>query len=52
VVHEKEVVDGEIIMRVDIYYRFIGRVGNAEGEDLRASKIRRSTKLLREAGVM
>jgi DNA invertase Pin-like site-specific DNA recombinase len=52
VVHEKEVVDGEIIMRVDIYYRFIGRVGDAEGEDLRASKIRRNTKLLREAGLM
>lgn len=51
VVHEKEVVDGEIIMRVDIYYRFIGKVGDAEGEALKAPKIRRNTKLLMEVGV-
>lgn len=52
VVHEKEVVDGEIIMRVDIYYRFIGKVGDAEGEALKAPKIRRNTKLLMEAGII
>lgn len=52
VVHEKEVVDGEIIMRVDIYYRFIGNVGDAQGEALRAPKIRRNNKLLMEAGVL
>ena len=34
VVHEKEVVDGQIIMRVDIYYRFIGKVGSMDGENL------------------
>lgn len=52
VVHEKEVVDGEIIMRVDIYYRFIGKVGDAEGEALKAPKIHRNTKLLMEAGII
>ena len=52
VVHEKEVVDGEIIMLVDIYYRFIGKVGNADGEPLKAPKIRRSTKMLMKAGVL
>ena len=51
VVHEKEVVDGKIIMRVDIYYRFIGKVGDKDGEALQAPKIRRNTKLLMEAGV-
>ena len=34
VVHEKEVVDGQIIMRVDIYYRFSGKVGSMDGENL------------------
>ena len=52
VVHKKEVVDGEVIMRVDIYYRFIGKVGNADGEALKAPKIRRNTRLLAEAGVL
>lgn len=52
VVHEKEVIDGEIVMRVDIYYRFIGKVGDKDGEALKAPKIRRNTKLLMEAGVI
>lgn len=52
VVHEKEVIDGEIIMRVDIYYRFIGKVGDQDGEALKAPKIRRNTKLLMEAGAI
>ena len=52
VVHEKEVIDGEIIMRVDIYYRFIGKVGDKDGEALKAPNIRRNTKLLMEAGVL
>ena len=52
VVHEKEVVDEKIIMRVDIYYRFIGKVGDKDGEALQAPKIRRNTKLLMEAGVL
>ena len=33
VVHEKEEIDGEVVMRFDIYYRFIGRVGDANGDD-------------------
>ncbi|MBQ8110990.1 MAG: DUF4368 domain-containing protein, partial [Clostridia bacterium] len=52
VVHEKEAVNGEIIMRVDIYYRFIGRVGDTEGKDLRAAHVRRNNKMLVEAGVI
>lgn len=52
VVHEKEVIDGEIIMKVDIYYRFIGNVGDEHGEALKAPRIRRNTKLLMEAGVL
>lgn len=52
VVHEKEVINGEIIMRVDIYYRFIGKVGDQDGEALKAPKIRRNSKLLMEAGAI
>ena len=52
VAHEKEVVDGQIIMQVNIYYRFIGKVGDKNGEALQASEIRRNTKLLVEAGVL
>lgn len=52
VVHKKEAVDGEIVMRVDIYYRFIGRVGDADGEALRAPNMRRDSKLLMEAGFL
>lgn len=43
VVHEKEVVDGETIMRVDIYYRFIGKVGDWDGEALAVSGMRVNT---------
>ena len=35
VVHEREDVDGEYLMRVEIYYRFIGSVGGERGEVLR-----------------
>ena len=52
VVYEKEVVDGEVIMRVDIYYRFIGRVGDMEGKDLKAERLGRSTKLPMEADIL
>ena len=41
VVHEKEVIDGETVMRIDIYYRFIGNVGSKDGESLKATKMRR-----------
>ena len=44
VVHEKEVVDGETIMRVDIYYRFIGKVCNADGEALSVRGMRVNPK--------
>ena len=50
VVHEKEVVDGQIVMRVDIYYRFIGKVGAENGDNLKATNFRRNSKLLAEAG--
>ena len=36
VLHEKEDVDGECLMRVEIYYRFIGSVGGSSGDDLMA----------------
>ena len=52
VVHEKEAVDGEIAMRVDIYYRFIGKVGNTDGEALKVPNMRRGNKMLTEAGVL
>ena len=35
VVHEREDVDGEYLMRVEIYYRFIGSVGGERGDVLR-----------------
>ena len=43
VVHEKERLDGEMIMRVEIYYCFIGKVGSADGKDLTAPQIRRKS---------
>ena len=52
VVHEKEVMDGQSIMRVDIHYRFIGKVGSMDGDDLQAPKMRRNTKLLMKAGAL
>ena len=36
VVHEREEVNGEYLMRVEIYYRFIGNVGGESGDDLLA----------------
>lgn len=49
VVHEKEVVDDQITMRVDIYYRFIGNVGDENGGSLYAHGMRRDNKLLQAA---
>ena len=34
VVHEKEDVDGEVIMRIEIHYRFIGCPGSENGGDI------------------
>ncbi len=52
VVHEKEVIDGETVMRAEVYYRFIGSVGDKNGETLKVSKARRNTKLLMETDVI
>ena len=49
VVHEKEVIDCQITMRVDIYYRFIGNIGDENGGYLQASGLRRNNKLLEQA---
>ena len=38
IVHEKEEIDGETVMKLDIYYRFIGKVGNSNGNDLQVKK--------------
>lgn len=43
VVHEKEVIDGETVMRIDIYYRFIGKVGNEDGISLKTKKTRQAS---------
>ena len=43
VVHEKEVIDGETVMRMDIYYRFIGKVGNEDNGILITPKTRRAS---------
>ena len=43
VVHEKEVIDGETVMRIDIYYRFIGKVGNEGGISLKTKKTRQAS---------
>ena len=40
VIHEKEMEGDEIIMRVDVYYRFIGYVGDKTGDDMKAPQIR------------
>ena len=46
VVHEKEIIDGETVMRIDIYYRFIGKVGNEDGESLKTQKTRQGSHKL------
>ena len=43
IVHEKEVIDGETVIRIDIYYRFIGKVGGENGETLKATKSHRAS---------
>ena len=43
VVHEKEVIDGETMMRIDIYYRFIGKVGSEDDGILITPKTRRAS---------
>lgn len=34
VIHEKEIIDGDVFMRVEIFYRFIGKVGDDTGEEI------------------
>ena len=46
VVHEKEIIDGEIVIRIDICYRFIGKVGNEDGESLKTQKTRQGSHKL------
>ncbi|MBR4537358.1 MAG: DUF4368 domain-containing protein [Clostridia bacterium] len=41
VVHEKEVIDGETVMRPGISYRFIGKVGSGDDGILITPKTRR-----------
>ena len=43
VVHEKEVINGETVMRIDIYYRFIGKVGSKDDGILITPKTRRAS---------
>ena len=40
VIYEKEMEGDEMIMRVDVYYRFIGYVGDKTGDDMKAPQIR------------
>ena len=46
VVHEKEIIDGETVMWIDIYYRFIGKIGNEDGKSLKTQKTRQSSNKL------
>ena len=39
VVHEREIVDGRPVVRLEIYYRFVGSVGNENGDGLMAKKL-------------
>ena len=43
VIYEKEVINGETVMRIDIYYRFIGKVGNKDDGILITQKTRRAS---------
>ena len=43
VVHEKEIIDGETVMRIDIYYRFIGKVGSEDDGIMITPKTRRGS---------
>jgi hypothetical protein len=40
---------GRVAMRVDIYYRFIGNIGDDSGGSLLAPGMRRDNKLLEQA---
>ncbi|MBR2546850.1 MAG: DUF4368 domain-containing protein [Eubacterium sp.] len=42
VIHEKEELDGEVIMRGEIYYRFIGKVGDENGDDICAEPTKKA----------
>ena len=43
VVHEREVIDGETVMRIGIFYRFIGKVGSETGKSLKTQKTRQGS---------
>ena len=46
VVHEKEIIDGEAVMRLDIHYRFIGKIGEDTGDDTKVKvKVRKFFKV-------
>ena len=40
VIYEKEMEGDEMIMRLDVYYRFIGYVGDKTGDNMKAPQIR------------
>ena len=42
VVHEKEEIDGEVVMRIEIYYRFIGKVGDENGQEIHSEPDKRA----------
>ncbi len=46
VVHEKEVIDGGSVMRIDIYYRFIGKICSEDGESLKTQTARQGSHKL------
>ena len=41
--HEKKIIDGETVMRIDIYYSLIGKVGNKDDGILITQKTRRAS---------
>ena len=43
VIYEKEVINGETVMQIDIYYRFIGKVGDKDDGILITPKTRRAS---------
>ena len=40
---EREVIDGETVMRIDIYYRFIGKISSKDDEIMITPKTRRAS---------
>ena len=47
IVHEKEIIDGETVMRIEIYYRFIGKTSDCLSRSVTPIKTKQNPSLQR-----